>query len=235
MNEKNQRLGAIIGEKTSFAVVEAYKSARTNLLFSNTTDGCNIIVFTSSSPAEGKTVNCINMGVELAGAGKKVLVMDSDMRKPQVARTMGLIQAPGLSEILSGNLDMANIKSVCQKTKFENLDVLPSGLIPPNPAELISCDRMSTLINVLKEKYDYILIDTPPTLVVSDSLLYRPYATGYVLIIRANKSRRENAMKLVNRLKQVDAHIIGFVLNDKKIESKGYGYKNYYRYEYKTK
>ena len=234
MIENNQRLETIIGEKTSFAVVEAYKSARTNLLFSNTTDGCNIIVFTSSSPSEGKTVNCINMGIELARVGKKVLVIDSDMRKPQVARTLGISQAPGLSEVLSGNVDMSDLNSICQKTKFENLDVLPSGLIPPNPAELISCDRMGVLINVLKEKYDYVLVDTPPTLVVTDSLLYRPYATGYVLIVRANKSRRENTLKLVNRLKQVDAHIIGFILNDKKIESKGYGYKNYYRYEYKN-
>ncbi len=234
MVENNERLETVIGDKTSFAVVEAYKSARTNLLFSNTTDGCNIIVFTSSSPAEGKTVNCINMGIELAEAGKKVLIVDSDMRKPQVARTLGLAQAPGLSELLSGIVDMSNIKSVCNKTKFENLEVICAGLIPPNPTELISCDRMGTLMSALKEQYDYVLIDTPPALVVTDTLLYRPYATGYVLIVRANKSKRENTAKLVNRLKQVDAHIIGFILNDKKIESKGYGYKNYYKYEYKS-
>lgn len=234
MTKNNERLETLIGEKTPFAVSEAYKAARTSLLFSNTTDGCNIIVFTSSSPAEGKTVNCINMGIELAEAGKKVLIVDSDMRKPQVARTLGVAQTPGLSELLTGVSDMSELGNVCKKAGYDNLEIIPAGVIPPNPAELISCDRMATLIGLLKERYDYVLIDTPPVLAVTDSLLYRPYATGYVLIVRANKSRRENTMKLVNRLKQVDAHIIGFIFNDKKIESKGYGYKNYYKYEYKS-
>lgn len=213
---KNIRRQNLIGHDVPFAVVEAYKSARTSLVFTNTVEGCNVIAFTSSAPSEGKTVTCINMAIALAQGGKKVLVIDSDMRKPQVASALKLSSVPGLSELLSGVIDMEACSDLCrQKTEYENLDIIAAGAIPPNPAELISCPRTNKLFEKLSKQYDYILIDTPPSLVVTDALLYKNIVSGYVIVIRANKSRSDSTAKLVDKFKQIDARIIGFILNDR--------------------
>lgn len=229
--KKNNRTQNIISDTTPFAVIEAYKSARTSILFANVVEGCNVIAFTSAEPGEGKTVTCINMAISLAESGKKVLLIDSDMRKPQVAPSLQLQRSPGLSEILAGVSDMDTTPdgSFVQKSSYENLDVIAAGVIPPNPAELIACSRAEKLFDMLKPMYDYILIDTPPCLVVTDALLYKKYAMGYICVVRANTSRIDTTTKLVERLKQIDARILGFMLNDRSHKSKNY--KRYNSYE----
>lgn len=230
-NKKNSRRQHIIGRDLPFAVVEAYKSARTSLTFTNLSDGCNIIAFTSSEPGEGKTVTCINMAISLAESGKKVLLIDSDMRKPQIAATMRVSGVPGLSELLSGLVDMNARLGICiQQSGYENLDVISAGSIPPNPAELIAGARMTKLFERLSGEYDYILIDTPPSLVVTDAVLYKTIVSGYVIVVRANKSRSDSTAKLIERFKQVDARVIGFILNDS--ERRGKKYKNYNYYSH---
>ena len=229
-NRKNTRLQHILGNDSPFAVTEAYKSTRTSLLFSNINDGCNVLAFTSSVSGEGKTVTCINVAISLAQSGKKVLVIDSDMRKPQVAASLRLSGAPGLSEILSGVVDIDELSCV-QKTEQEGLSVITSGSIPPNPAELISCARTDKLFEKLTAEYDYILIDTPPSMVVTDALLYKKFVAGYVVVVRSNYSRADVIQKLLARFEQVDARVIGLVLNDKEQKHKGYGkYGRYGRY-----
>lgn len=231
-NKKNSRRQHIIGRDLPFAVVEAYKSARTSLTFTNLSDGCNIIAFTSSEPGEGKTVTCINMAISLAESGKKVLLIDSDMRKPQIATTMRVSGVPGLSELLSGLVDMNARPDLCiQESGYENLDIISAGSIPPNPAELIAGARMTKLFERLSGEYDYILIDTPPSLVVTDAVLYKNIVSGYVIVVRANKSRSDSTAKLIERFKQVDARVIGFILNDS--ERRGKKYKNYNYYSHK--
>ena len=231
-NKKNSRRQHIIGRDLPFAVVEAYKSARTSLTFTNLSDGCNIIAFTSSEPGEGKTVTCINMAISLAESGKKVLLIDSDMRKPQIATTMRVSGVPGLSELLSGLVDMNARPDLCiQESGYENLDIISAGSIPPNPAELIAGARMTKLFERLSCEYDYILIDTPPSLVVTDAVLYKNIVSGYVIVVRANKSRSDSTAKLIERFKQVDARVIGFILNDS--EPRGKKYKNYNYYSHK--
>ena len=219
----NTRREHIIGNDTPFAVTEAYKSARTSLIFANTAEGCNIIAFTSSAPGEGKTVTCINMAIALAQSGKRVLIIDSDMRKPQVAASLKLSSVPGLSELLAGVIDM-NLSPVCcrQRTIYENVDVIAAGAIPPNPAELIACPRTAKLLEKLAPEYDYILIDTPPSLVVTDALLYKDHIMGYVVVVRANSTRSDSAEKLVEKFKQLEARVIGFVLNDRIHKEKSY-------------
>ena len=218
---KNSRLQHIICEDTPFAVTEAYKSTRTSLFFANIDDGCNTIAFTSSAPGEGKTVTCINVAISLAESGKKVLIIDSDMRKPLVAAALRLPSAPGLSELLSGVADMDTL-AVVQKSEIEGLDVIAAGSLPPNPTELIACKRTVKLFEKLNMIYDYILIDTPPCMVVTDALLYKKFVNGYVLVVRAGHSRTDATEKLVERLKQIDARIIGFILNDRVQKKKKY-------------
>ena len=231
--KKNNRSQNVLSSSAPFAVIEAYKSARTSLIFTNTDDGCNTIAFTSSAPGEGKTVTCINMALSLAESGKRVLVIDSDMRKPQVAPSLKISGVPGLSELLSGVVEMDETLGGClRKTEYEHLDVIPAGAIPPNPAELISCKRTEKLFELLKSKYDYILIDTPPCLVVTDALLYKEYITGYIAVIRANSTRTDDTERLVERIKQIGGRLIGFILNDK--ISKGGEYRHYRRYSQKA-
>lgn len=232
--KKNNRSQNIMNENTPFAVTEAYKSTRTSIIFANVEEGCNVIAFTSSAPGEGKTVTCINMAISLAESGKRVLLIDSDMRKPQVAPSLKLQRSPGLSELLSGVVDIDSpCESFVQKTAYENLDVIAAGAIPPNPAELISCKRTDKLFEKLRPAYDYILIDTPPCLVVTDALLYRQHVMGYVCVIRANVSRVDTTSKLVERLGQINARILGFILNDR--VNKSESYKRYHSYEKHSK
>lgn len=227
-NKKNSRPQHIIGANSPFVVTEAYKSTRTSLLFTNTCEGCNVIAYTSAAPGEGKTVTCINMAISLAESGKKVLLIDSDMRKPQIASSLKLSNAPGLSELLSGVLDMEKLTCL-QKTEFENLDVITAGAMPPNPAELIVCKRAEKLFEMLKERYDYIIIDTPPCMVVTDALLYKKFVMGYVVVVRAKHSRTDAVKKLLARLEQIDARVIGFILNDR--EEKHTKYRAYSDYD----
>ena len=233
--KKNNRSQNVLNDKTPFAVTEAYKSARTSLLFTNTEDGCSVIAFTSAAPGEGKTVTCVNMGISLAESGKKVLIIDSDMRKPQVAYTLNLLNTPGLSELLSGVVEIDEEGDCCrQKTEHEGLDVIAAGAIPPNPAELIACKRTAKLFEILTKEYDYILIDTPPCLVVTDALLYKEHLTGYVAVVRANVSRRDAVNNLVERINQIGGRIVGFILNDRSTKTGHYRHYSYGSYEKHT-
>jgi len=229
VNKRNTRREHVLNAETPFAVTEAYKSTRTSLIFANTEEGCNIIAFTSSAPGEGKTITCINMAITLAESGKRVLVIDSDMRKPQVAASLKLSSVPGLSELLAGVIDM-NLSADCcrQRTEHRNLDIIAAGAIPPNPAELIACPRTAKLFEKLSKEYDYILIDTPPCLVVTDALLYKDYVMGYVAVIRANRSRTDTTERLVERFNQINARLIGFILNDRVHKEKSYKRYNQY-------
>ena len=230
-NGGNSRHEYILGENSSFAVSEAYKNVRTNLQFVSNEDGCNIIAVTSSVPAEGKTISCINIAVCLAQSEKKVLIIDADMRKPQIDSALSLDQSCGLSELLTGFIKMNrdDVMATCQKTGIENLDAIASGKIPPNPAELLGGKRFPILIEILSKEYDYIMIDTPPVLVVTDALVLKPHVNGYIIVARAEESKLNAVKETVRRLNQVEAKICGFLLNGKK-EKTGSKYGKYGRY-----
>ena len=217
----------ILCADSSFNVKEAYNSIRTNLLFIQQGEKCPVFVITSPTANNGKTINTINLAVSFAQMGKKTLLIDSDMRNPTMHRMFSIPVKNGLSEILAGLTDNISVS----KTGIENLSVLTAGKIPPNPAELLSSSRMDKLLDFVKEHYDCVFIDTPPTNIVTDSTLFAQKVTGYVLIIKTDTTNINDVKTTVSNLEQIDANILGFILNDVDSDKKKY-YSYYRKYSY---
>lgn len=221
----------IIGSNTDFSVVEGYKAARTNIMFTCGQETCPVILFTSAFMGEGKTISCVNMAVTFAQAGFRTLIIDADMRKPQMYRLFGLDLAPGLSDILAGFSGKGSIHS----TSYENLSVLTSGTVLPNPAELMTSKTMDQLLTTLRSQYDYIFIDSPPVLLVTDAAALANRVTGTILIVRQMYSRTNDLTECVLSLQMVGANIIGIILNDFNTNERTYykhGYKRGYAYSH---
>lgn len=227
-----QNQAAILNDKTPFIIKEAYKTARTNIIFSvaGAADvSCKTIALTSANPGEGKSTSTINLAITFALTGAKVLLIDGDLRKPRIHQYLGVVKTDGLSTILS---NQKSFEEVVYRNLREGLDVLTSGSIPPNPAELLSSDAMGALLEKLKEQYDYIFFDTPPVTVVTDAAALSKYIDGMVLVVREGYTNHESIEHAINLLGIAEARIIGFFVND--IEASGAGYGAYrsrnYRY-----
>lgn len=230
---------AIINNKTSFEVKEAYKAARTNLMFvlgkDNKENNGNVVLFTSSRPGEGKSTTCINMAITVAQAGMRVLVIDADMRKPTVHRNFGIDAVPGLSDKLSG----MNEESCIYEISCGNLFVLPAGTIPPNPAELLASEAMEELIASASKEFDYVFIDTPPVGVVTDAASVAGKIAGAVLVVRSNITTTDDVKEIKQRIEFAGGKILGTIINGvdtsngTKYKYKRYGgYKRSYGYGY---
>lgn len=219
--------GKILRNESPFAVKEAYNSIRTNLMFMQQAEKCPIFVVTSPTANNGKTINTINLAVSFAQMGKKTLIIDSDMRNPTMHRMFSIPAKNGLSEILAGMTDNITVS----KTGIENLSLLTAGKIPPNPAELLSSNRMDKLLEFVRSHYDCVFIDTPPINIVTDSTLFAKKITGYILIIKTDTTNTNDVKTTVSTLEQIDADILGFVLNDVTSNKKKY-YSYYRRYNY---
>ncbi|MCC8015881.1 MAG: CpsD/CapB family tyrosine-protein kinase [Clostridiales bacterium] len=224
-----------------FRVEEAYKSIRTNIMLSVMKKGGKIIVIFSSNPGEGKTTITANLAISMAQADQRVLLIDGDLRKPKIHHYFSLPNAPGLTNFLGSAVNSrenqkVDLFSVIHKTDFPNLYVLPSGSIPPNPAEILGSEPMAELLEEAAENYDYIIIDTPPLNVVSDALPIIRKSDGVVLVVRSYSSTHPEIQKSLNSLSFINAKILGFVVNYDSEKSSGYGkYRNnygYYEYTY---
>lgn len=219
----------ILSANSPFSVSEAYKAARTNLMFMLAGEECKRVVFTSANAAEGKTTTCINMAITFAQTGSKTLIIDADMRKPRVHKNFKIQSSPGLSDKLGG---FSNVDCLYE-SGYDNLTIMPAGTIPPNPAELLSSKSMLLLLESLAKSFEYIFIDTPPVDVVTDAAALSRFINGVVLIARHGSSTKEGIKIAVTALKQAGAEVLGFILNDVEIENKYYynKYKND-RYQY---
>ena len=220
----------ILCKDSSFNVKEAYNSIRTNLLFIQQGEKCPVFVITSPTANNGKTINAINLAVSFAQMGKKTLLIDSDMRNPTMHRMFSIPAKNGLSEILAGLTDNISVS----KTGIENLSVLTAGKIPPNPAELLSSNRMDKLLDFVREHYDCVFIDTPPINIVTDSTLFAQKVTGYILIVKTDTTNINEVKSTVSNLEQIEANILGFILNDATSDKKKY-YSYYRKYNYSYK
>lgn len=224
----------LLTASSTFAVKEAYNSIRTNLLFTQQGEKCPIFVVTSPTANNGKTINSANLAINFAQMGKKTLVIDADMRNPSLHKLFSLSSRNGLSEILAGLTDNITVT----KTDIENLSVLTSGKIPPNPTELLSSPRMDKLLDFVKEHYDCVFIDTPPVNIVTDATVFSQKTTGYVIIVKTDTTNIPELKTTVSTLQGINANILGFILNDANSEKKKYysyyrKYSRNYSYNYK--
>ncbi len=222
-NEKDRE--KVLSQDTPFAIREAYNSIRTNLMFSGKGEDCPVFVVTSAQPNDGKSINCLNLAVSFAQAGKKVLLIDGDMRNPTVNRYLKKKSEGGLSEYLAGMSRSVEIR----QTDVKDLYFITAGAIPPNPAELLAGERLAELLEELKKDYECIFIDTPPVEAVTDSSLLVPVATGFIFIVQAEKSDLTVLEHSVAVMEQLGAPIAGFILNKVNAKKQGY-YKRYSRY-----
>lgn len=220
----------IVSKEAPFQYVEAYKTLRTNINFIAASSGCKKIIVTSSIPGEGKSNVAVNLCITLAESGKKVLLIDCDLRKPVIHRYLRINRkSMGLTNILSGE---AKASDVIVRFSDLNIDVITAGVIPPNPAELLGSARMTNLLDSVSEQYDYVIIDTPPASVVTDAAVLSTMVDGVLFVVSHAKATIESATLAKKNLEAANANIIGAVLNgfDLKSTSKDSGY--YYSYEY---
>jgi capsular exopolysaccharide synthesis family protein len=211
---------------------EAFRALRTSLVFSSGTEGTRVIALTSAQPLEGKTTTACNMAIALAYGGSRVLLIDADMRRPSVSRTLGIENDIGLSHLLTGQ---ATARQAIRRTSVQNLWVMTAGMTPPNPSELLASDRMKTLVsNVQTGPFDWVLIDTPPVLAVTDAVIIAPWVSGVVFVIGSEMTQRRLAERAVETLLTSRPHILGAVLNRVDIIRNKYYYSRYYGYKYKN-
>jgi succinoglycan biosynthesis transport protein ExoP len=211
---------------------EAFRALRTSLVFSSGSEGTRVIALTSAQPLEGKTTTACNMAIALAYGGSRVLLIDADMRRPSVSRTLGIENTVGLSHLLTGQ---ATARQTIRRTDVQNLWVMTAGLTPPNPSELLASDRMKTLIaNVQNGPFDWVLIDTPPVLAVTDAVIIAPWVSGVVVVIGSEMTQRRLAERAIETLMTSRPHVLGAVLNRVDIVRNKYYYSRYYGYKYKN-
>jgi len=233
---KGRRTAAIynatrIGEKTPFAITEAYKTIRTNLVFSLGTYDKKVIEITSSTPEEFKSTTTANLAITISQTGAKTLLIDADMRKPVQHKIFKLDNARGLSSVLVG---INELSESVKQSAMPNLDVLTSGPTPPNPSELLGSKNMEILLEALAKYYDYVIIDTPPVNVVTDSLILSKYTTGLLMTVRQNFTKHENLSSAVSAIETANANLLGVVMVDTHLTSRGYKYKGYKYYRSNT-
>lgn len=229
MNFKDKSKNVISGD-SKFAIVEGYKIARTNLVFSLSAAESNVVAFTSWSKGEGKSTATANLAISFSKMDKKVLLIDADLRRPNIHNLMKLQNAAGLSEVIG---KFKSFDEVINRDVLPYLDVLTSGSIPPNPSELLASQNFSAMLEVLRKDYDYIILDTPPVGVVADALILKDLVAGYVVVVREKFTTHGDIEKALQSIRLADSKVLGFLkvgcaASERKYSKGQYGYYKYY-------
>jgi capsular exopolysaccharide synthesis family protein len=211
-------------EPTSRAA-ECCRSIRTNLLFMSADESLRCLVVASPNPREGKSMSVMYLGTTMAQSGQRVLIIDSDLRRPRLHHAFGLSRNIGLSNLILGDVTP---EQVIKATEIPNLFVLPAGPTPPNPAELLMTDRFKTVMETLTNMFDRVLCDSPPILAVTDALVLAQQADGVILVAKAGSTKRDDVARCRRHLAGVDARVVGGVLNQLDLTSRSYGYYHHY-------
>lgn len=225
----------LVGGNISFAAAEAYKLLRTKLQFSfaDEENGCRVIGISSSLTGEGKSLTAVNLAYSTAQLGKRVLLVDCDMRRPTLAEKLPIKKTPGLSDFLSGQIQADKLLQMCGLKEDEQaFHAISAGHTPPNPMELLSSRRMRKMVEILRERYDYIILDLPPVGEVGDALAVAKLTDGMLLVVRQNHCDRIALNATIRQFEFVDAKILGIVFNGTTDDGMRYG-KRYYKKYYK--
>ena len=204
-------------------ISEAYRSIRTNIEFSNPDGDLKVICVTSAIKGEGKSTVISNLAVIFQKLDKKILLIDADLRNPRLYKLFDLDNAGGLTDILFKKSSFEE----CVKIE-DGLHILTGGYIPPNPSEVLSSNKMKEFINEIKDNYDYIFIDAPPIGIVTDAGIISSYSDGVVFVVESNKVNSKIVRNAKERLEQLDANILGVIVNKFKMNRSEYGYYGYY-------
>jgi capsular exopolysaccharide synthesis family protein len=210
-------------------VAECLRSVRTNLLFLGTAKPLRRVLLTSAGPVEGKSTVAISLGITMAQAGNRVLLVDTDLRRPRLHKTFGTSSGTGLTNVLLGT---SSIEEVIKSTEIVGLDLLPCGPLPPNPAELLHTDKFKSILEQLSAKYDRVLFDSPPINLVTDAAILSQLVDGTIFVVKASKTSKDAVRRSARLLRDIKANILGVLLNDLDFEQGGYEYYSYYRYGY---
>lgn len=231
LKRKNKKLGdanlqdeVLLGEDSPFSVKEAYKTIRSNLIFSIPGEKCRKILITSANQHEGKSITAINIAIAFAQNSAKVLVADCDLRLPTCAQKLHLQQSPGLSNVLVG---MCGAEDAIRHLE-NGVDVIPAGEIPPNPSELLGSAEMDDLIRQLEASYEYIIFDAPPVCTVTDAVILSRKMSGVVIVVGNGISSQDNISQVFEQFQLAGSKVLGFIFNGAKDEHK----KKYGRYQY---
>jgi len=221
----------VLTSDSKFAIVEGYKIARTNLIFSLTAQDNNCVAITSWSKGEGKSTATVNLAISFAKMDKKVLLIDTDLRRPNLHNLLKLKNDNGLTDVIA---NLADFNDTVNHNVIASLDVMTSGAIPPNPSELLASPVFKDILIRAKEEYDYIIMDTPPLGVVADTLLLKDYIGGYVLVVRERITTHGDIERALQNIHLADSKVLGFLKVGCDMRQRGYGYKKYrYRYNYR--
>lgn len=220
----------VINGDSKFAIVEGYKIARTNLVFSLAATESKVVVVTSWSKGEGKSTATANLAISFSKMGKKVLLVDCDLRRPNLHNLLRLQNVAGLSEVLG---KFKTFDEVVNRDVLPCMDILTSGSIPPNPSELLASPQFEVLIHDIEARYDYIIVDTPPIGIVTDSLILKDYISGYVIVVREKVTTHGDIEKTIQNITLADSKVLGFLkvgcsISEKKYAKGKYGYYKYY-------
>jgi len=219
-----------IVKNANSTAAESCRVVRTNILFSSPDRPLKTFVVTSSNPVEGKTMTSINVGIVMAQGGHRTLIIDTDMRRPRVHKIVAVGNDRGISNLILGN---AKLEDLVVATDLPNLFVLPCGPLPPNPSELLQSDRFKQVVQMLSEKYDRLIFDSPPLLAVTDAAILSRVVDGTLLVARSGKTHRDALARAKRHLDAVRTTIVGVILNDVDLDrSRSFGYYKYYNYKY---
>ncbi len=209
-------------------ISEAYRSLRTTLLYQNTDKRRKSLIVSSAGPGDGKTTTVANLAITLANMGKKTILIDTDLRRPVVNKVFGINKSPGITEYLKGYIK--NFSDVVSKTKIDNLFIVPSGVIPPNPSELLGSKKLRDLIRKLEKEWDMVLFDSPPLVAVTDATMISKEIDNILIVVKVGKTEKNAFEHTINALKNISAPLGGIILNAV-TDRHNYGY-YYYYYQY---
>ncbi|HYQ18017.1 MAG TPA: CpsD/CapB family tyrosine-protein kinase, partial [Polyangiaceae bacterium] len=217
----------VVHQHPTSGVAEAARALRTNILFMSPDKQFRTLLVTSAAPAEGKTTVACCIAIAMAQAGRRVALLDCDMRRPRVHRVFGLQNDVGVTTAL---LDKDSVLDIIRPTSIPNLSVITTGPIPPNPAEILHSDTFGRLLSALSDQFDHVVVDSPPVAPVTDAAILSTRVDATILVVRAFQTSKELARRAVRSLRDVGNHRVGTVLNAVDFDRREYGYYQYYYY-----